>query len=40
MKEHSILTSKEQETYDFIDRYSKKYGRYPLLVEIAKGIGM
>ena len=40
MKEHSILTSKEQETYDFIDRYSKKYGRYPLLVEIAKGIGI
>ena len=25
-KEHSILTSKEQETYDFIDRYSKKMG--------------
>tara|TARA_B100001109_G_C18857863_1_gene472573 strand:+ start:1333 stop:1920 length:588 start_codon:yes stop_codon:yes gene_type:complete len=35
-----MLTNKEQKTYDFIDRYSKHYGRYPLLEEIAKGIGI
>tara|TARA_B100000035_G_scaffold115878_1_gene98200 strand:+ start:305 stop:907 length:603 start_codon:yes stop_codon:yes gene_type:complete len=40
MKEYSILTSKEQEAYDFIHRYSKKHGKYPLLIEIAKGIGI
>ena len=40
MKNHSILTDKEQKTYEFIDRYSKNYGRYPLLTEIAKGIGI
>ena len=40
MKNHSILTNKEQKVYEFIDRYSKNYGRYPLLVEIAKGIGI
>ena len=40
MKEYSILTTKEQKTYDFIIRYSKKYGKYPLLIEIAKGIGI
>ena len=40
MKEYSILTIKEQKTYDFIVTYSKKYGKYPLLIEIAKGIGI
>jgi len=40
MKEYSTLTTKEQKTYDFIVKYSKKYGKYPLLVEIAKGIGI
>ena len=40
MKKYSILTTKEQKAYDFIVRYSKKYGKYPLLVEIAKGIGI
>jgi repressor LexA len=40
MKEYSILTVKEQKTYDFIIKYSKKYGKYPLLIEIAKGIGI
>ena len=40
MKEYSTLTTKEQKTYDFIVRYSKKFGKYPLLTEIAKGIGI
>ena len=40
MKKHSTLTTKEQKTYDFIVKYSKKYGKYPLLTEIAKGIGI
>ena len=40
MREYSTLTAKEQKTYDFIVRYSKKYGKYPLLTEIAKGIGI
>ena len=40
MKKHSTLTTKEQKTYDFIAKYSKKYGKYPLLTEIAKGIGI
>ena len=40
MKEYFTLTTKEQKTYDFIVKYSKKYGKYPLLVEIAKGIGI
>ena len=40
MKNHSILTNKEQKVYEFIDRYSKNYGRCPLLIEIAKGIGI
>ncbi len=40
MKKNSTLTTKEQMTYDFIARYSKKYGKYPLLTEIAKGIGI
>tara|TARA_B100000900_G_scaffold351465_1_gene318587 strand:- start:1713 stop:2315 length:603 start_codon:yes stop_codon:yes gene_type:complete len=40
MKNDYLLTSKEQKVYEFIDRYSKNYGRYPLLTEIAKGIGI
>ena len=40
MKEHSTLTDKERKAYDFINSYLKKYGRYPLLTEIAKGIGI
>ena len=40
MKKHATLTTKEQKTYDFIVKYSKKYGKYPLLTEIAKGIGI
>ena len=40
MKKHSTLTTREQKTYDFIAKYSKKYGKYPLLTEIAKGIGI
>ena len=38
--ENYILTDKEQKTYDFILKYSAKYGRYPLLIEIAQGIGI
>ncbi len=40
MKNYQLLTVKEQKTYEFISRYSKNYGRYPLLTEIAKGIGI
>ena len=40
MKKYSTLTTKEQKTYDFIIKYSKKYGKYPLLTEIARGIGI
>jgi len=40
MKKHFMLTNKEQKTYEFIEIYSKNYGRYPLLDEIAKGIGI
>ena len=40
MKDHSILTDKEYKTYEFIEKYSQKYGKYPLLTEIAKGIGI
>ena len=40
MKKHYILTNKEQKTYEFIEIYLKNYGRYPLLEEIAKGIGI
>ena len=40
MKDHSILTDKEHKTYEFIEKYSQKYGKYPLLTEIAKGIGI
>ena len=35
-----MLTNTEQKVYEFIDRYSKNYGRCPLLIEIAKGIGI
>ena len=34
MKDYSLLTNKEQKTYEFIEKYSKKYGRHPLLNEI------
>ena len=40
MKEHTLLTDKEQKTYDFIEKYSKKNGKHPLLNEIARGIGI
>ena len=40
MKDHSILTDKEYKTYEFIEKYSQKHGKYPLLTEIAKGIGI
>ena len=40
MKNHQILTDKEHKTYDFIVKYLKNYDRYPLLTEIAKGIGI
>lgn len=35
-----MLTDKEQETYNYIVKYLKKHDKYPLLVEIAKGIGI
>ena len=35
-----VLTEKEQKAYEFILKYSKKYGRYPLLTDIAKGMGI
>ena len=37
---YQVLTEKEQKAYDFILKYSKKYGRYPLLTDIAKGMGI
>ena len=40
MKDHLILTDKEYKTYEFIEKYSKKYGKHPLLIEIARGIGI
>ena len=40
MKDHLILTDKEYKTYEFIEKYSKKYGKHPLLTEIARGIGI
>ena len=40
MADYSLLTNKEQKTYEFIEKYSKKYGKHPLLNEIAKGIGI
>ena len=38
--DYQVLTEKEQKAYDFILKYSKKYGRYPLLTDIAKGMGI
>lgn len=35
-----VITEKEQKAYEFILKYSKKYGRYPLLTDIAKGMGI
>mgnify|MGYP005713119619 FL=1 len=40
MADYSLLTNKEQKTYEFIEKYLKKYGKHPLLNEIAKGIGI
>lgn len=37
---YQVLTEKEQKAYDFILKYSKKYGKYPLLTDIAKGMGI
>ena len=34
-----MLTKKEKETYDFIIDFQRKYGQFPLLTEIADGIG-
>ena len=36
----TILTDKETKVYNFILKYQEKYGRSPLLKEIAKGIGI
>ena len=33
------LTKKEEETYSFILNFQKKFGKFPLLSEIAHGIG-
>ncbi len=35
-----MLTKKEKETYDFIINFQKKRGEFPLLTEIANGIGI
>ena len=35
-----MLTKKEKETYDFIVNFQEKYGEFPLLTEIADGIGI
>ena len=40
MTDDPLLTNKEQQTYEFIEKYSKKYGKHPLLNEIAEGIGI
>ena len=37
---YQVLTEKEEKAYEFILKYSKKYGRYPLLTDIAKGMGI
>ena len=37
---YQMLTEKELKAYEFILKYSKKYGRYPLLTDIAKGMGI
>lgn len=36
----TMLTDKETKVYNFILKYQEKYGRSPLLKEIAKGIGI
>ena len=36
----TILTKKEKDTLEFIENYYKDYNEYPLLKEIAKGIGI
>ena len=35
-----MLTEKEQKAYEFIVKYHKKYAKYPLLIDIAKGMGI
>ncbi len=35
-----MLTRKQQQTYDFITKYYKKFGEPPLLRQIAEGIGI
>ena len=35
-----MLTRKEQQTFDFITKYHKKFGEPPLLRQIAEGIGI
>ena len=35
-----MLTKKEKQTYKFIVDFQKKFGQFPLLSEIAKGIGI
>ncbi len=40
MEKDSFLTNKEQKAYGYICNYLNKHGRYPLLIEIAKGIGI
>ena len=35
-----MLTKKEEQTYKFIVDFQKKFGQFPLLSEIAKGIGI
>ena len=36
----NMLTEKEQKAYEFIVKYHKKYDKYPLLIDIAKGMGI
>ena len=38
--DYDMLTEKELKTYEFILKYHKKYAKYPLLIDIAKGIGI
>ena len=35
-----MLTEKENQVYNFIIKYQEKYGKSPLLREVAKGIGI
>ena len=37
---YQVLTEKEQKAYDFILKYSNKYGRYLLVTDIAKVMGI